>query len=448
MTRRSTQVGMLSERPASHTDAATKTKKIGKKMAFWGTLIAAFFLSFNIQAQSTNASVEEPDTAAFLPATQQGQNLDLAAVLDVFQNSKGLEDFEKELNKQDGINNLDLNGDSIIDYIRVMEKEEGEYRVIVMQSIIGENEFQDVAYINIKRSSEKEIDVQVEGSSVVYGDNYYVAPRRTVHVHVHTWPVWSYMYVPHYRYYHSPYYWGYYPRYWHRYHYRPYHSYRSTMLVYRNGYYYSRTVIVPRPRRVYTPKHSKRVVLTPVTPVGSRRPAATGGNGSSGARKGTVQAPRQTVGGRNAKPGAPARTVNEGTNRAPRTVAPASKAPRTVKPGAPKASTPRYKARATAPRSTAPASPKVRSRTSPSTGNYHKKSTRAKTQPTVRKSRSPEVRKARPSSSGREGVKTTTPRKQSSTRPASSRKSKASAPKKSSSRGVESKSKSSTRGSR
>jgi len=41
-----------------------------------------------------------------------GDNLDLVAVLDLFQKSKTIEDFEKSLNEEKtGINNLDLNLD-------------------------------------------------------------------------------------------------------------------------------------------------------------------------------------------------------------------------------------------------------------------------------------------------------------------------------------------------
>ncbi|MBN2746706.1 MAG: hypothetical protein JXR34_08260, partial [Bacteroidales bacterium] len=81
-------------------------------------LLGLFFLLIfhqNIAAQQQiEAAGANADTAAFLPATAQAQNLDLAAVLSVFQNSSGLEDFEKKLNEDEGVNNLDLNGDSLV----------------------------------------------------------------------------------------------------------------------------------------------------------------------------------------------------------------------------------------------------------------------------------------------------------------------------------------------
>src|SRR5262245_49824571 len=49
-----------------------------------------------------------------------GDNLDLYAVLTLFQKSKTIEAFEKSLNdEKTGINNLDLNLDKKVDFIKV-----------------------------------------------------------------------------------------------------------------------------------------------------------------------------------------------------------------------------------------------------------------------------------------------------------------------------------------
>ena len=49
-------------------------------------------------------------------------DLDLRAVADVFADSRNLEEFERRLNDYDeGINNLDLNQDGQVDYLRVIE---------------------------------------------------------------------------------------------------------------------------------------------------------------------------------------------------------------------------------------------------------------------------------------------------------------------------------------
>ena len=52
-----------------------------------------------------------------------GDNLDLYAVLTLFQKSKTIEAFEKTLNdEQTKINNLDLNLDKKVDFIKVTTK--------------------------------------------------------------------------------------------------------------------------------------------------------------------------------------------------------------------------------------------------------------------------------------------------------------------------------------
>ena len=64
-------------------------------------------------------------------------NLDLRAVASIFGDSKDLADFERRLNNPEvPISNLDLNGDSQVDYLRVIETVEGNAHLIVIQSFI------------------------------------------------------------------------------------------------------------------------------------------------------------------------------------------------------------------------------------------------------------------------------------------------------------------------
>ncbi len=75
-------------------------------------LLAISLISFSSFSQTEN---DEPLLG--LP----GDNLDLYAVLDLFQKSKTIEDFEKSLNgEKTGINNLDLDGDGNIDFLKVV----------------------------------------------------------------------------------------------------------------------------------------------------------------------------------------------------------------------------------------------------------------------------------------------------------------------------------------
>ncbi len=216
-----------------------------------------------VKAQENEKDSEEITSIA--PVTEQGNNLELAAVLEVFKDSKDLSEFEKKLNDEKiGVNNLDLNGDSLIDYIRVVEQSDDKYRVIILQAVLGDNQFQDVATINVEKVSDEEIKVQVQGDEEIYGENYYVEPPAETHVHVHLWPIWPVIFAPHYVVYRSPYYWGYYPPYWRPFRPVPIHVYHSRGIVVtgRGGFYYSRRVIVRRPP-VYHRHHSTVVVTRP-----------------------------------------------------------------------------------------------------------------------------------------------------------------------------------------
>jgi len=70
-----------------------------------------------------------------------GDNLNLYAVMNLFQESETLEGFEKNLNAEDSkINNLDLNNDDNIDYIKVLDYVDGEAHTIVLQVAVNEKE--------------------------------------------------------------------------------------------------------------------------------------------------------------------------------------------------------------------------------------------------------------------------------------------------------------------
>ncbi|MFZ1678269.1 MAG: hypothetical protein WAT91_13405, partial [Saprospiraceae bacterium] len=61
-----------------------------------------------------------------------GDNFSLQGALYLFQNSTSPEDFEKQLNTQsNNVNNLDLNGDNDIDYIRVIDKSDKNSHALI-----------------------------------------------------------------------------------------------------------------------------------------------------------------------------------------------------------------------------------------------------------------------------------------------------------------------------
>jgi len=166
-----------------------------------------------------------------------GDNLNLYAVMDLFRNSETLEGFEKNLNDPlSKINNLDLNGDNLVDYITVSDYVNGKVHTIVLRAALGRNEYQDVAVFTVQKLRKKKILIQLIGDEALYGSNYIIEPLiakkqkqnfystpvyadnvtviNNYYWDVFEWPVVVYIYNPHYLGWHSAGYWGYYPGWW------------------------------------------------------------------------------------------------------------------------------------------------------------------------------------------------------------------------------------------
>lgn len=229
-----------------------------KKLIYSMLVITLCFTGMQLKAQ---------DETAIVTATEEANNLDLVAVMSLFQEAKDLADFERLLNDPvKGINNIDLNRNGEADYIRVMEKAESNYRMIILQSVVGDNDFQDIAVINVEQGADNKVKVVCKGDEVLYGVDYYVEPSPEIYVRVHYWPIWTVIFAPRYVYYYSPYYWGYYPGYYTHYHVVPYYDYYNRIHVHHNGhYYYHHQPSFQPPRHIYTPQRSNNVVYNPNT---------------------------------------------------------------------------------------------------------------------------------------------------------------------------------------
>jgi hypothetical protein len=186
-----------------------------------------------------------------------GDNLDLYAVLDLFQKSKTIEDFEKSLNdEKTKINNLDLNDDKKVDFIKVETKKDGDDFTFILRDPISKTETQDVAVILVSKDKNKKISLQIVGDKDLYGKDYIVepspkgsggvtanpaytgadpvtvsVPASTTTVIVEQAPIVQYVYSPAYVPYYPPYYYGYYP---------PWFGFATVMAVgiYRSNHYY------------------------------------------------------------------------------------------------------------------------------------------------------------------------------------------------------------------
>ncbi|MBK6749023.1 MAG: hypothetical protein IPG67_03185 [Acidobacteria bacterium] len=104
-------------------------------------------------------------------------NLDLQRVGNLFERSNSPEEFESYLNANDGINNLDLNGDGYVDYIGVQEYQDRDdnSRGLSLFSRFGPDLIQEIAQIVLYRDSPNwsGARVLVRGNDQIYGDNNY-----------------------------------------------------------------------------------------------------------------------------------------------------------------------------------------------------------------------------------------------------------------------------------
>ncbi|HKR05336.1 MAG TPA: hypothetical protein VJY62_11945 [Bacteroidia bacterium] len=191
-----------------------------------------------------------------------GDHLDLYAALDLFKRSESPEAFEKALNdKSNEINNLDLNNDGEVDYIKVIDKGEGDSHAFVLQDAVNENESQDVAVIEVEKSGNEEAHIQIVGDEDLYGKDYIIEPgdekpadavtpapppspevHTAVFVNVWPWRPVRYIYGPHYRPWISPWGWRHYPVYWKPWHPVAWRVYYGRAYRYHHPYYH-RTVV-------------------------------------------------------------------------------------------------------------------------------------------------------------------------------------------------------------
>jgi hypothetical protein len=182
-----------------------------------------------------------------------GDNFDLAGALELFKKSDTPEAFEKAINSSDNeVNNLDLNADGKVDYVKVIDNKDGDSHTMVLQVAVTKSETQDVAVIEIEKTKDGNAHVQIVGDEELYGKDHILEPKDAsavssekikkdvetddvykgkndnntntqtneyvanpnVVVNVWPWPAVQYMYSPGYMVWVSPWYWGYYPGWW------------------------------------------------------------------------------------------------------------------------------------------------------------------------------------------------------------------------------------------
>jgi hypothetical protein len=167
-------------------------------------IIWAYFSCAGAKYKTPKVSNYGTDTTVYVNAAD---GLDLEALTAMVKEVKSAEDLEKKLNASGGINNLDLNEDDKVDYIKVTEygdKNANEYG-FSLTTEPAEGEVQEIATIEVVKTGDK-AQVQVAGSQNIYGSNHVYHN----HFPLGSFLLWSYLISPH-PYYYSPWGWGRYP---------------------------------------------------------------------------------------------------------------------------------------------------------------------------------------------------------------------------------------------
>ena len=224
-----------------------------KKVLFLLTIaIALVSCNGNNNGYNQSQVVVQPYQPSQVSVTPEvanlGDNLDLQALGELVKNSTSAQDIEDKLNQNGSINNLDLNNDGSVDYIKVTEYGSGNQRGFSFTVDVANGQTQEIATIEVAQGSNN-AQMNIQGNQQLYGNNGYYQSSYSLSDLM----IMHYLFSYH-RPYYSPYHYGYYPSYYHSYRSRPYSSYRSSV---------SRTTRTTTITRTSTPRTTSRTISSP-----------------------------------------------------------------------------------------------------------------------------------------------------------------------------------------
>ena len=199
---------------------------------YFGIFAVLAFMSFSLFSCVPSGSNSNGQIVVEEAQSNIGDNLNLQAVGEVVKSSSNPQEIEQKLNADDGINNLDLDGDGKRDYLKVTEYGSGSNHGYSICAVLPDGE-PEVANVEINTELKQ---VVLNGNSEYYGDN------NTYHSNFDAtdFLLMAYLMQPSRSYYHSPYYYGHYG---YGYGYRP--------VVSRSAYYSRPYVRTSTTRTVY-----------------------------------------------------------------------------------------------------------------------------------------------------------------------------------------------------
>jgi hypothetical protein len=141
--------------------------------------------------------------------SQAKDGLDLEALTELVKKGRSAEDIEKKLNQSGGINNLDLDENGKVDFIKVTEygNKKGVYGFSFTVDL-DNGEEQEVAEIEIEQSGDN-AEIVTRGNEQIYGSHHHYHSMHPIS----TFLLRSYLLSPH-PFYMSPFGFGRYPGYY------------------------------------------------------------------------------------------------------------------------------------------------------------------------------------------------------------------------------------------
>ena len=235
------------------------------------------FISQLVQAQDI------PDSTG-LP----GDNFSLEGALAMFKKASSPEEFEKLINTENnGVNNLDLDGDGNIDYVKVIDKKDGDAHAFVLQVAVSETENQDIAVIELEKKGANDAELQIIGDEDIYGEEKIIEPSDDdavsfkdpvsrvqygpsalqyddasgIIVNVWLWPAVRFVYAPAYAVWVSPWTWRVHPVWWRPWRPLYWHAFYPRRVVYVRHYTVVTTHRMVVAHRIYRPVRATSVTV-------------------------------------------------------------------------------------------------------------------------------------------------------------------------------------------
>ena len=232
-----------------------------------------------IAATTITAKAQEDSTG--LP----GDHFSLQGALEMFKQSSSIEEFEKLINTESkNVNNLDLNADGEIDYVKVIDKADKDVHAFILQVAVSETENQDIAVIELEKTGDTTAMLQIIGDEEMYGEQVIVeasdegdeiddnngsgnGPNADTYeasrivVNVFFWPSVRFVYRPVYTPWVSPWRWRHYPGWWRPWRPLSWQVFHPRVFGYHRHCAVVRTHRVLVAHRVYTPFRTGSVIV-------------------------------------------------------------------------------------------------------------------------------------------------------------------------------------------